>query len=69
MPILGIAISTVPPLLVALVEFGLERCFQLLLLVAGVHAAEAYLIYPQIYAARLKMHPLLVTVPPPVPIE
>ena len=31
-------------------------------MVAGVHAVEAYLLYPQIYAYRLKLHPLIVMV-------
>jgi predicted PurR-regulated permease PerM len=31
-------------------------------MVVGVHAVEAYLLYPQIYAYRLKLHPLTVLV-------
>jgi predicted PurR-regulated permease PerM len=60
-PLLGIAISTTPPLIVALVERGFATCLQLVLLIAAVHTVEAYLLYPQIYAVKLKMHPVLVT--------
>jgi predicted PurR-regulated permease PerM len=29
-------------------------------MVAGVHAVESYLLYPQIYSAKLKLHPIVV---------
>jgi len=59
-PVAGIFIATFPPLVVALIESGVVKCVQLLIMVAGVHAVESYLLYPQIYALKLKMHPLIV---------
>jgi predicted PurR-regulated permease PerM len=59
-PVAGIFIATIPPLVVAATEQGLGTCVKLIAMVAGVHAVEAYLLYPQIYAYRLKLHPLIV---------
>lgn len=59
-PVAGIIIATLPPLLAALAEYGIMSGVQLLAMVTFVHALEAYLIYPQIYSYRLKMHPLFV---------
>jgi len=59
-PVVGIFIATTPPIIVALTEFGLDKCLQLLAMVAGVHAVESYLLYPQIYSAKLKLHPTVV---------
>jgi predicted PurR-regulated permease PerM len=59
-PILGILISTIPPLVVALNEFGLSCGVQLIAMICLVHLFEGYVIYPQIYAAKMKLHPLLV---------
>jgi len=61
-PVAGIAMSTVPMLLVALSEFGVSKCAEVLGMVAAVHALEAYLVYPPLYAHKLKLHPLLVLV-------
>lgn len=61
-PIAGIPIATVPPLIVALTEFGISKCYQLLMMVIGVHAVEAYILFPSIYSLKLKLHPLLVLV-------
>jgi predicted PurR-regulated permease PerM len=59
-PVAGIFIATLPPLLVALAESGVGKCVQILAMVTGVHAVESYLLYPQIYAFTLKMHPLII---------
>jgi len=61
-PVVGIFIATTPPLFIALTEFGLYKCFELIAMVVGVHAVEAYLLYPQIYSHKLKLHPLIVLV-------
>ena len=59
-PIAGIFIATLPPLIVAFVEGGIAKSMQLIAMVVTVHTLESYLLYPQIYAMKLKMHPLLV---------
>ena len=59
-PVAGIFIGTLPPLLAALTEYGIMSGVQLIAMVILVHAFESYLLYPQIYSYRLKMHPLFV---------
>lgn len=61
-PVAGIFIATIPPLIVSLSEFGLHKCWQLLVMVAGVHAVESYFLYPQIYSLKLKIHPIFVLI-------
>lgn len=61
-PVAGIFIATFPPFIVALTEFGGSKCLELVAMVVGVHAVESYFLYPQIYAYRLKLHPLLIVV-------
>ena len=56
----GIAMSTIPMLLVGVGEHGIGKAAECLAMVAGVHALEAYLVYPQLYAHKLKLPPLLV---------
>lgn len=59
-PIAGTFISTIPVGFVALTEYGFTRLFLVILMVAGVHFVEAYALNPAIYAAHLKLHPLMV---------
>lgn len=54
--------ATIPPFIVALTDFGLLKGLQLIAMVISVHAIESYLLYPQIYSHKLKLHPLLVLV-------
>jgi len=61
-PLIGVFTSTLPMGLVALSEVGLAGFFQVLWMVFLVHAVEAYLLNPQIYSSKLKLHPLLVLV-------
>jgi len=59
-PLAGIIISTFPMCAVALTEYGLGKVGQVIAMVVIVHAVEAYLLNPQIYASKLKLHPLFV---------
>eukprot|EP00798_Chlamydomonas_sp_ICE-L_P015257 gene15258-21340_t len=59
-PIAGVIISTVPIGFVALTEYGFFKLLLSVLMVAGVHFVEAYLLNPAIYSAHLKLHPLVV---------
>eukprot|EP00638_Chattonella_subsalsa_P007973 CAMPEP_0117747370 /NCGR_PEP_ID=MMETSP0947-20121206/8463_1 /TAXON_ID=44440 /ORGANISM="Chattonella subsalsa, Strain CCMP2191" /LENGTH=367 /DNA_ID=CAMNT_0005564795 /DNA_START=457 /DNA_END=1560 /DNA_ORIENTATION=+ len=61
-PLAGIIISTTPMAIVALTEFGVSKLGQVIAMVVIVHAVEAYLLNPQIYASKLKLHPLFVLV-------
>ena len=61
-PVAGIVMSTIPMCLVALSEYGVVKMIQVLAMVFWVHAAESYLIFPQLYSSKLKLHPLLILV-------
>ena len=61
-PVAGVLISTAPIGFVALTEYGVGRLFAVVVLVVVAHAIEAYLVNPAIYAAHLKLHPLIVLV-------
>lgn len=61
-PVVGVFVSTIPACVLALAEHGGLRLAQVVIMVLVVHFIEAYLLYPQIYASKLKVHPLLVLV-------
>ena len=61
-PVAGVIISTVPIGFVALTEYGVGRLLAVVVMVVIAHAIEAYLLNPAIYAAHLKLHPLIVLV-------
>jgi len=58
-PVLGVFISTVPIVLVALNAGGLPLSVAAVVLVAVIHAIEAYLLNPLIYGRHLKLNPVL----------
>jgi predicted PurR-regulated permease PerM len=58
-PVLGVFISTVPIVLVALNAGGLPLSLAAAVLVALTHAIEAYLLNPMIYGRHLKLNPVL----------
>jgi predicted PurR-regulated permease PerM len=58
-PVLGVFISTVPIVLVALNAGGLPLSLAAVVLVAVIHAIEAYLLNPMIYGKHLKLNPVL----------
>ncbi|CAN0336329.1 unnamed protein product [Pylaiella littoralis] len=59
-PVVGVFVSTLPMAAAALGDYGMSKVFQILLMIFGVHAVEAYFLNPQIYASKLKMHPVVV---------
>lgn len=61
-PILGTFISSVPILLFAIQAGGLALMGKLIVLIALVHAFEAYVLNPKITGGVLHMHPLMVLV-------
>lgn len=58
-PVLGVFISTVPIVLVALNHGGLPLSGFALGMVVFIHAVEAYLLNPLIYGRHLKLNPVL----------
>ena len=58
-PVLGVFISTTPIVLVALNAGGLSLSLAAIGLVVVIHAIEAYLLNPMIYARHLKLNPVL----------
>ncbi|HPS00871.1 MAG TPA: AI-2E family transporter [Candidatus Sumerlaeota bacterium] len=61
-PVLGVFISTVPILLVALNAGGLAKAGLVIGLVVIIHAIEAYLLNPLIYGSHLKLNPVMVLI-------
>ncbi|CAM9651829.1 unnamed protein product [Choristocarpus tenellus] len=59
-PVVGVFLSTLPMAVAALSEYGVSKVMQVILMVLGVHAVEAYLLNPQIYSTHLKLHPVVV---------
>lgn len=58
-PVLGVALSSVPIGYLALVEKGPVCLLLSIAMILLVHSAEAYIFNPQIYSKTLKLHPLL----------
>jgi predicted PurR-regulated permease PerM len=61
-PVLGVFISTVPIVLVAINSEGLNLAVLSVLMVIVVHAIEAYLLNPMIYGKHLKINPVIVLI-------
>lgn len=61
-PVVGVFISTLPMLILALSEYGAVKAIGVLAMVAIVHLIEAYVLNPQIYSAHLHLHPFFVLV-------
>lgn len=61
-PVLGVFLSTTPIVLVALNTGGLGKAGAVVVLVALLHAIEAYVLNPLIYGRHLKLNPVLVLV-------
>ncbi|MCI0401029.1 MAG: AI-2E family transporter [Gammaproteobacteria bacterium] len=59
-PVLGVLISTVPILLVALNSGGLQLGVAVLVLIIVIHAIEAYLLNPLIYGRHFRLNPVIV---------
>lgn len=61
-PVLGVFISTIPIVLVALNAGGLYSAILVVLMVIVIHAIEAYLLNPMIYGRHLKINPVFVLI-------
>lgn len=61
-PVLGVFISSVPIILIAFNDFGLNRALLALGLIVVVHLFEAYVFNPRIYAARFHLNPVIVLI-------
>ncbi len=61
-PVLGVFISTVPIVLVAINSGGLNLAVLAVIMVIMVHAIEAYLLNPMIYGKHLKINPVIVLI-------
>ncbi|KAG5175851.1 hypothetical protein JKP88DRAFT_265686 [Tribonema minus] len=59
-PVAGVFLSTLPMVVAALGEYGVSKVFEVMIMVLLVHAVEAYLLNPQIYSAKLKLHPITI---------
>lgn len=61
-PVLGVFISTIPIVLVAINSGGLNLAVLAVFMVIVVHAIEAYLLNPMIYGKHLKINPVIVLI-------
>lgn len=61
-PVLGVFISTVPIVLVAINAEGLNLAILSVLMVIVIHAIEAYLLNPMIYGKHLKINSVIVLI-------
>jgi predicted PurR-regulated permease PerM len=59
-PILGTFLSSIPILIFGIQVGGLSLALNLIILIAVIHAFEAYILNPNITANVLRIHPLLV---------
>lgn len=59
-PVAGVFISTLPMCVVVLSEYGVAKALAVIVMVILVHLIEAYVLNPQIYSARLHLHPFMV---------
>lgn len=61
-PVLGVFISTIPIVLVAINSGGLNLAILTVLMVIIIHAIEAYGLNPMIYGKHLKINPVFVLI-------
>jgi len=61
-PVLGVFISTVPAMLVALNTGGYAMAIKVLIFVVVIHMIEAYVLNPLIYGQHLKLNPVVVLI-------
>ena len=61
-PVLGVFISSVPILLIAFNDGGLNHALIALAFIIFVHLLEAYVFNPRIYAARFHLNPVIVLI-------
>lgn len=61
-PVLGVFMSTMPIVLVAINSGGLNTAILAVVMVIVVHAVEAYVLNPMIYGKHLKINPVFVLI-------
>ncbi len=61
-PVLGVFISTVPAVLVALNAGGYVLALKVILFITVIHMIEAYVLNPLIYGQHLKLNPVVVLI-------
>lgn len=61
-PVLGVFISSVPIILIAFNDAGLQHALLALVVIVIVHLLEAYVFNPRIYAARFHLNPVIVLI-------
>lgn len=61
-PVLGVFISSVPIILIAFNDYGLNRALLALGMIVVVHLLEAYVFNPRVYAARFHLNPVMVLI-------
>jgi predicted PurR-regulated permease PerM len=61
-PVLGVFISSVPIILIAFNNAGLNHALVALAMIVVVHMLEAYVFNPRIYAARFHLNPVMVLI-------
>ena len=61
-PVLGVFISSVPIILIAFNDVGLNHALLALGVIVIVHLLEAYVFNPRVYAARFHLNPVMVLI-------
>jgi len=61
-PVLGVFVSSVPIILIAFNDHGLNHALLALAMIVVVHMLEAYVFNPRIYAARFHLNPVMVLI-------
>ncbi len=61
-PVLGVFISTIPIVLIALNSGGIVTASMAIVLIIAIHLIEAYLLNPLIYGHHLKLNPVLILI-------
>ena len=61
-PVVGVFISSVPICLIALQASGLKVMLAAIALITVIHLIEGYILNPQIYGNRMRIHPVIVLI-------
>lgn len=61
-PVLGVFISSLPIVLVAFNTGGFHTTFLVVIMILVIHAIEAYVLNPRIYAQHMKINPVFVLI-------
>jgi len=61
-PVIGVIISSIPICFLALQAAGFETMLLAVILIAGIHLIESYILNPKIYGYRLRINPVIVLI-------